>query len=148
MPDWYPTIIHGDVEAAVVEILLLDTPELFNVVPFSNISTSMKGFTDGDRWIEVTLMGSSESTLIISRPRIDIEVRAETRSVCCDIANICLASVKRQMGNYRGFGLAITDVKVEQGITRIPDPYIEESRYTLALRLTVVPYGDPLLPSS
>lgn len=144
----WPYINFGDAEAAVVDILINDTPELTNVVPVANISTNLVGYIDGDRWIYVVQLTANERWPKINRPRIDVQVRAERRSVALDISNICLASIKRAMGTYSGFGLTITDVRTEQGLSRVPDPMIESSRYVFALRLTTVPYGAPLVPPS
>lgn len=139
-------IEHGDAEAAIVDIFLNETPEL---TPFgiARISTSMTGYTLGDRWIFVTQEGGSEDWPAIDRPRIDVEVYAERRSVARDIAAICLASVKYNMGTYRGFGLFLSDAKVEQGLTRIPDKFQEETRYYFSLRLTTRPSGSLTPPS-
>ncbi len=148
MPAAWETINFGDSEAAIVDILLNDTPEISNLVPFDNISTNLIGYVDGDRWIYVVQLGASERWPRINKPRIDVQVRAERRSVALDITNFCLASIKRAMGNYSGFGVNLTDVRVEQGITRVSDPLIESSRYTFAVRLTTVPFGVPLTPPS
>lgn len=140
---WMEYIPHGDAEAAVVDILINETPELdFPGKP--TIQTNLIGYSAGDRWIEVSQQGSFHRWPKIDRPRIDIEVYAERRSVAKDIAEISLASIIRQMGAYRGFGLFISDVRVEQGITRIPDKLQESNRYVFAVRLTCTPYGPPL----
>lgn len=134
-------ILHGDAEAAVVDILKNDTPELphFPPNPPLFITTTLVGYDSGQRRIVVTQEGAMEIWPKISKPRIDVEVFAERRSITKDIAEICLASLKRSMGDYRGFGLFLSDVNVEQGITRIPDKLQEESRYLFSVRLTVVP---------
>lgn len=134
-------IIHGDAEAAVVDIFTNDTPELphFPPNPPLHISVNMLGYEAEQRRIVVIQEGATERWPKISRPRIDVEVYAERRSVAKDIAEICLASVKRAMGDYSGFGLFISDVRLEQGITRIPDKLQESSRYLFSVRLTVTP---------
>lgn len=140
---WMQYIPFGDAEAAVVDILLNETPELdFPGKP--TIQTNLIGYTAGARWIEVSQQGTLRRWPKIDRPRVDVEVFAERRSVAKDIAEIALASIIRQMGTYRGFGLFISDVKVEQGITRIPDKFQESTRYLFSLRLTCTPYGPPL----
>lgn len=135
----------GDVEAAVVDILLNLTPEL----SYANatISTNLLDYSVGDRWVMVTQEGSIDAFLHIDRPRIDFEVYAERRSVAFDMAKICLASVKYQAGRYRGNGVFISDCRVEQGLTRVPDKLQESVRYIFSLRLTCVPKED-LPPAS
>lgn len=139
MSNW-EFIEHGDAEAAIVDILL-NEPEL-DVFGPPTVSTSLLGYSFGARWVHVTQEGSIEEWPIIDHPRIDVEVFAERRSIARDIASICLASVKYQMGTYRGNGLFLCDAKVEQGLTRVPDKYEEEQRYIFALRLTTKPYGS------
>lgn len=136
-------ILQGDAEAAVLDILRNDTPELISSTPVS-IKSNLIGYTPGDRWIVVEQQGASETWPKISRPRIDVEVFAERRTVAKELAEICLASLKRAMGTYFGFGLFISDCKLELGITRIPDKLQETSRYVFAVRLTIVPSGPAL----
>ena len=147
MPSSWEYIVHGDAEAAVVDILLNDTPELphFPPNPPLHITTNMISYDPLERWIVVTQEGSLRTWPKIDRPRIDVEVLAERRSVTHDIASIALASIERAMGAYQGFGLTITDVKLEQGITRVPDKLQETSRYIFSVRLTTVPFGAALV---
>ncbi len=140
-------IEHGDAEAAVVDILLNFTPELNFFSGRPDVSTNMLGYVLGDRRIVISQEGSFERWPAIDRPRIDFEVYAERRSVARDIAAICIASVKYQMGRYRGNGLFLSAVKVEQGLTRVPDKYQESVRYVFALRLTTRPSGFLASPS-
>lgn len=140
-------IIHGDAEAACVDILRYSTPELPLASPPHpplRITTNLIGYVPGQRWVVVSQEGASEIWPKISKPRIDIEVFAERRSVAKEICEICLASLKRSMGNYSGFGLFISDCKLEMGSTRVPDKLQETSRYVAAVRLTVVPSGPSL----
>lgn len=146
MASQWEFIEHGDVEAAVVDILLNYTPEL-SVYPDLMISTNLVGYSFGSRFICVSQEGSIESFPTIDRPRIDIEVFAERRSVARDISSIVLASLKYNMGRYRGNGLFLSDARVEQGLTRVPDKREECERYVFALRLTTRPDGT-LIPSS
>jgi hypothetical protein len=138
-------IVHGDAEAAVVDILKNDTSELPHNSPHPplRITTNLIGYTPGQRWINVSQEGGVEKWPKIQRVRIDLEVFAERRSIAKDITEICIASLKRAMGSYSGFGLFISDVKVEMGPTRIPDNLQETPRYVAAVRLTVVPNGAP-----
>jgi hypothetical protein len=138
-------VMGGDTEAAVVDILLNLTPEL--AYANATISTNLLDYMVGDRWVFVTQEGSFESFQHLDHPRIDFEVYAERRSVAFDMAKICLASVKYQAGRYRGNGIFISDCKVEQGLTRVPDKLQEAPRYIFSVRLTCVPKDD-LTPSS
>lgn len=140
MPSQWEFIVHGDAEAAIVDILLNETPQLstFNISP-SKISTNLVGYEFGDRYIVVNQEGSLEHFPAIDHPRIDVEVYAERRSVAREIAAICLASIKYQMGRYRGHGLFLGDARVEQGLTNIPDKRQECSRFVFAVRLTTRP---------
>lgn len=140
-------ILHGDAEAAVIDILKNDTPQLphFPPNPPLHIKANLVGYALGERWIVVTQEGALEVWPKIQRPRVDVEVYAERRTVAKNIAEVCLASLKYHMGDYTGFGLTLTDVKLEQGVTRIPDKLGESSRYIFSVRLTVVPYGNPLV---
>jgi hypothetical protein len=141
MASQWEWIEHGDPEAAMVDILLNLTPELGAFGP-PTISTNLIGYTYGSRWISISLEGAMERWPAINRPRIDVEVLAERRSVAHDISSICLASVKYQMGRYRGNGLFLSDAILEQGFTRVPDRYEEESRYSFAFRFTTRPSGS------
>lgn len=136
-------IIQGDAEAALVDILRTLTPELptGGSHPPLNISTSMIGYEPGDRRIVITQQGGVEGFVKIARPRLDVEVFAERRSIAKDIIEICLGSIKRQMGAYSGFGLFISDVTIEMQPANIPDKMQETARYVAAVRLTVVPSG-------
>lgn len=141
----WPLIVPGDAEAAVIDILRNHTPELSGLgITFSS---DLVGFVPGDRWVMVTQEGSSARWPKIEKPRIDIEVNAATREDARDIAALCQASVLRAMGNYSGKGVTITDVRLEMGLTRVPDKLEENPRYILALRLTTVPNGTPLTPN-
>lgn len=146
MSDW-EFIVHGDATAAIIDILKNHTDELTFSTGHPTVSGNMVGYTPEDRWIFVSQEGSLETWPVIDRPRIDIEVLAERRSVAFDMASICLASVKYQMGRYRGNGLFISDVSVEQGLTNVPDRYQETARYIFAIRLTTRPSGFLTPPS-
>lgn len=139
-------IVHGDAEAAVRDILKNDTPELphYPPNPALTITTNMLGFLPGDRRIVISQEGAAFKYPNISRPRIDVEVYADRRSVAREIAEIAQAGILRQIGSYYGYGLFISDVSIEQGITNVPDKLQTVSRYVFAVRLTIVPRGTPL----
>lgn len=145
MNSYWEMIVPGDAEAAVIDILKNLTPELFG----KNItfSSDLVGYTPGARWVMVTQEGSVANWPKIEKPRIDFEVYAANRTDARDIGALCQASVLRAMGTYSGNGLKITDAKVELGLTRVPDKLQEGARYILALRLTTVPFGPPLIPN-
>lgn len=136
----YPYILHGDAEAAMVDILMNHTPELAAYAgdtPF--ISTDLIGFTELSRWVMVTMEGGSAQWPIATEPRIDFEFYAERRSVALDIGQICVASIFRASGNYTGNGLFLEDVQTEMGLTRVPDKETSTPRYLYSLRLTILP---------
>lgn len=132
MSEW-PFLPDGDPEAAVVDILTNLTPELS--ASRVTVSTNLVGFTPGDRWVEVVQTGGLQRWPVILRPRIDLDVYAERRSVARDVTNICVASVKRAMGSYDNFGFRLIDCHVESGPIRIPDPLQDVTRYVTSLRL-------------
>lgn len=147
MVNSYEFITFGDTEAAVVDILDNLTPELEFADGRPRVSTNFIGYEVGDRWIVVSQEGGFVRWPHINRPRIDVQVLADRRSVAHDIADICLASIRHQMGRYRGYGLFLTDAIVELGLTRVADRRQEADRYIFALRLTTVPDGT-LTPAS
>lgn len=146
MASQWEYIEEGDAEAAVVDILLNETPEL-SVWDDLMISTNLIGYSFGNRFICVSQEGSIDGLPSIDHPRIDVEVFAERRSVARDIAASCLASLKYNKGRYRGNGLFLSDVNVEQGLTRVPDKREGCERYVFAVRLTTKVSGT-LIPSS
>lgn len=128
-------LVHGDAEALVRHILKNLTPELAG----KNItfSTDLKGYTEGDRWVVVSQEGSSKALFnVINKPRIDIEVRSESRTVSKDIAEFAEASIFRAVG-VSAWGCTLSNVSEETGIVRVPDKEEDAShRYLFALRLT------------
>lgn len=150
-------IIYGDAEALVVDILTNYTPELDLVNGRPTVSTNLVGYSTvysagmsprPDRWICIDQQGGLEGWPNIYKPRIDIEVRAERRSVALDISHICYNSVRRQMGKYRGFGFNLSHVKLESLPIKIPDLLEETSRYVTSLRLWCKPSDVSLPPPS
>lgn len=139
----YEYVVQGDAEAAVIDILTNDTPELPSV-PELKVRANMRGYIDGERRIVVIQQGSLLRWPKISRPRVDVECYAERRTVAKELAEISVASLFRSMGGYDGFGLKLIHCHMEQGPTRIPDKLQQADRYIFSVRLTVIPYGDAL----
>jgi hypothetical protein len=137
-------LIHGDAEALIVEVLRDATPELTSYAP--RVSTDLRGYSSGNRWIMVTVEGGAHVIYnIISKPRIDIEVRAERRDVAHDMAQICLGSLFRAIP-YSAYGATLTEVLTELGLVNVPDKEEEESyRFIFSLRgtCTIDPASAP-----
>lgn len=127
--------LQGDIEALVVQILQ-ENAALDAFAP--NVATNMVGFTKASRWIEVTRQGGNLLFPKIDKPRVDINVYADKRSVALDMAQLVQRALLLARGTA-GFGCKITDIKVETGIYRDPDKLSDSPRYILALRFTVVP---------
>lgn len=138
-----PMIIHGDVEALIIDILRNFTPEL-DEWNLTNISTDLRGYNSDSemRWIMLTAEGGATSQWnVISKPRIDFEVRAELRSVAHDIAQIVFGSIFRAVP-HTAAGATMTSVKTELGLVNVPDKEEEASyRYIFSLRLSCT--ADP-----
>lgn len=135
-----PMIIHGDAEALIVDILTFHTPELDDFNP--KISTDLRGYTEGVRWVMVTAEGGSKALWnVINKPRIDIEVRAERRDVAHDIAQICHGSIFRAVP-HSAYGATLSEAKEELGLVNVPDKE-EESGYRYLFSLRIVCNIDP-----
>lgn len=136
---------HGDAEAAIVHVLKNLTPELAG--KSITVRPDLIGYQSGSRWIMVSQEGSSKAQWnVINKPRIDIEVRAEKRSVAKDMAEIAEASIFRSIGTS-AVGVTISQVKEEMGITRVPDKEVTAvSRYIFSVRLTCNLHPDSLQP--
>lgn len=139
-----PFNLHGDAEALVIHVCKNLTPELASA-NITKVSSDLKGYTAGMRWVMVSQEGSSKALWnVINKPRMDVEVRAERRTIAKDIAEILEASIFRSVG-ISGYGTTITRVVEETGITRIPDK--EESgtsRYLFSVRLTCMLHPDSM----
>jgi len=136
-PIW-PLVLEGDPESACVDILRNYTPEL-EPYDLNRITTSLVGYERGMRWVVVTREGGSKSWPKISRPRIDLNVLAESRDIACDVINLCEASIIRAAGSYRGFGVTLCAAGEEVGPFRVPDKYSESPQYVVSLRLHTTP---------
>jgi hypothetical protein len=129
--------LHGDIEALIIDVLAND-PDIAGYSP--TVTSDMVGFQQNARWIEVIRQGGNVTTSsgVIDKPRVDINVFAESRTVAHDIAQLTQRALLLARGTS-GFGCKITDVKIETGIYRSPDKFSDTPRFILALRLTVVP---------
>src|SRR5690554_5710778 len=138
-----PMNIHGDAEALCRHVLVNLTPEFTgkNIT----VSTDLVDYHEGDRWIVVSQEGSSKAQWnVINKPRIDFEVRAESRNVAKDIAEVAEASMFRAVG-VSAWGCTLTMVKEEMGPTRVPDKEEDASnRYLFSLRLACTLHPDSL----
>jgi len=129
-------IVHGKPADAIVDIFTNLTPEMPNKV---FVSTDMRSYVARGRYVYVSYLGGILKWPKIMRPRIDVEVYAESRDAAEGIANICLASLLRVKHSYVGHGIRITEVRLEQGITILSDPQDVEARYVFSVRLTTTP---------
>lgn len=131
-------ILHGDVESFVIEILTDLTPEIPPTEGFT-ISTDLRNYNEGDRWVVVNQEGGTKSLHnIINKPRVDLHFRAEKRHIARDAAEIYIASLFRAVG-YRSGGCSLSQVLEETGLAYVPDKYESNSyRYIYAARLTIL----------
>lgn len=139
--DKWPWVLQGDIEAALIEILL-DAPEISGFPGGApNVSTTLDGFDSGMRWIVVSSEGGSHKFPKIMRARMDFNVFGETRAVAYDIAQICLAVLFREMGQPSpNHGLRIHRHRVETGLVRADDKLNDAPRYLFSLRSHFVPF--------
>lgn len=131
-----PFVLHGDAEALIIHILRNLTPELVSY-NLDGISTTLRGYKEGKRWIMVSQEGSSKALWnVLNKPRVDLDIRTkDTTSVAKQIAERAEASIFRAVGT-EAHGAKLCSVKEEMGITRIPDVREEASaRYVFSLRL-------------
>src|ERR1700749_786578 len=142
MPDPFALPLHGDVEAAVVDLLRSAT-EVTALGDSAHISTDLKGYTKGDLWVMVGRQGGNIGATPanrIDRPRIDIEVYGQTRTPTFNLINMAQAVILRDGRTYTGHGLRMTASTVESGIVRLDDKLQELPKYVLAVRLSCVPH--------
>lgn len=131
--------LQGDSEAGVVEILQNDL-DLNTAFPNLNVATDLVGYSAGRHWVEVARKGGNSSPWQkVDKPRIDFYIYGDTRANAHDIGQLVLKAMFEAQGNYVGKGIRLQVVKVESGLTRVPDKFNDASRYVLALRLTVTP---------
>lgn len=131
--------LQGDVEAACVDILDSNIP-LATLFPGLKISTDLVGYQEGDQYIMIARKGGNSSPWQkVDKPRLDFNVYGDTRANAIDIAQLALKAMFEAQTNYVGKGVKLQTVKVESGLSRIPDRLNESFRYVMALRLTVTP---------
>lgn len=129
----------GDIEAAVIDILST-SPELI-AMDIASITSDMKGFTRGDRWIVVSRQGGSYPWPKPEHARIDIECIAENRAAANDMIRAAQAIMFREQNNYVGKGVRYISCSVESGIFKTSEKNTDQTRYILALRVVHKP--DP-----
>lgn len=144
MANFYTYIKQGDAEAALIHVLRSATEITTYAGGAPEVASDYTGYRATDpakrRWIMVTREGGSTIWPAIDKPRIDVQVLAETRTIAQDLAQVALAVIFRAMGQaFPAYGTTISDVRVETGITRVPDRETGSPRYIFALRLTCVP---------
>ena len=140
MSSQWEYIPQGDTEAMVIDILENSTEiDNFPGGP-PTVSSDYTGYSMGARWIMVSREGGFLRWPHVDKPRIDLYVLAETRSVAHDLAQVAQAVIRQAMGQaFPTYGVVLSDVQVETGITRVPDKETGSPRYVLALRLACVP---------
>lgn len=142
MPRQNEYILHGDAEAAVVDIIKNNTPELAGYAPFT-VSTDMVGYVKGALWIEVALNGGSYKFLRDKRSRIDITVYAPSgadgRGIAYDISAIIQASLFAWQNSYTGHGVFFQACQMETDLFRANDKEEDPVRYVQSLRLLLLP---------
>jgi len=135
-------IFNGDVTAAVIEILGA-APEIQDL-DVHKITSTYIGYTAGQRWIIIDQHGGTFNWPHPSRPRVDIECIAETRSVACKMINTCIAVMFREQHNYASSttGVRLAAVKVETAPYQSTEKWTDEPRYLTALRVIARPYPE------
>lgn len=129
-------VIHGDVEALLVDIIQNSTPELASFGP-PRVSTDLRDYQEGERWVAISVEGGlHDAWNLIWNPRLDVEIRAETRSLAHDISQIVFASLFRAVP-HSAWGETLSEVKTELGLTKVSDKEeVASYRYVFSLRLT------------
>lgn len=131
--------LQGDSEAGVVEILQTNTA-LTTAFPTLRVTTDLVGYSAGMHWVEVARKGGNSSPWQkVDKPRIDFYIYADTRANAHDIGQLVLKAMFEAQTNYVGKGIRLQVVKVESGLTRVPDKFNDAARFVLSLRLTVTP---------
>lgn len=132
-------ILHGDVEAACVD-LLRSASEVIALCPTTNISTDLIGYQLGIPWVMCERQGGAlKHPHAVDKPRVDFEVRGRLRADALDLAQVCQAVLFRESTRYAGKGVRIMAAKVETGIYRHYDKDEENFIYVFSLRLTTRP---------
>lgn len=141
----YEYILHGDAEAAVVDIIKNYTPEL-NSYSGLTVSTDMRGYVRGHLWVEVALEGGSYKFLHQKRSRVDITVYGpigtEERGTAYDISAIIQASLFAMQTGYKGHGVNYQTAQIETDIFRSNDKEEDPVRYIQSLRLLLLPWSQ------
>lgn len=143
----FPLVIHGDIEAACVDILRSHTLIVNFAGGAPEVKTDLVGYVEHSRRIVVSAEGSSQYGNLqkIKMPRVDIDCYGENRETAHDLAQLAEAILLQVRGGkaYSGNGLTITDVREEMGPIRVPDKESDVMRYYFALRFEIIPYAAP-----
>lgn len=140
----YAFILHGDAEAAVIDIIKNFTPELTSF-SIDKVTTDMVGYEKGLIWVLVELEGGSYKFFHQKRSRVDITVYGpdgpNSRAVAYDISAIIQASLFGWQTGYVSipFNVNFQSVQIETDIFRGNDKDEDPVRYIQSLRLLVLP---------
>jgi hypothetical protein len=126
-------LLHGDIEAAAVDILTND-PDVTALVPALNISSDRVGFEKDMTWVQVSREGGPQR-FPMDHPRLDINCYAARRSIAYKLTQQVRGSLFASAG-YRGNGLTITAIQEEVGPVRSTDGENETPRYYSSMRFT------------
>lgn len=142
----YNYVLFGDVEAAIAATLRT-APEISGFAGGApTVSTSLDGRDAGQRWIVVSLEGGSFQWPKLEKARVDINVlisqsEIDARTTCHDLARKALAVLFREMGQPQPtYGVRVSGIQVETGLTRADDRLNDSARYLFALRISFVPH--------
>jgi len=128
----------GDVEAAVVDLLLTDT-DFMTAFPTVTVSPDLVGYQEDKEWVEVARKGGNVSAWqAFEKARVDFYIYAPRRARAVQLGNAVQKTIFKRMGTYDGKGVRIHGGVVETGLTRTPESRTSNAaRYVLAFRLTV-----------
>ena len=130
--------LFGDVEAAVVDLLLTDA-NFTTAFPAATVSPDLVGYQEELEWVEVARKGGNVSTWqAFEKARVDFYIYAPTRARAAQLGSAVQQTVFNRMGGYVGKGVRILGGVVETGLTRTPEARTSgAARYVLSFRLTV-----------
>lgn len=140
-PEYLP---QGDVEGAIINWLINDSHIASFPGGAPTVSSTFIGYNDKDpakrRWVMVTREGGNLIWPNVDKPRVDVQVLAESRTVAHALAQVVQAVIFQAMGQaFPAHGIYISDIRIETGITRVPDRETGAPRYIMAFRMVCVP---------